>query len=381
MTRPRVLWLTKGLGLGGAERLLTSVAAGIDPERFEVDVAYLLPWKDAFVAELERHGVRAVCLGARRTVDPRWVLRLRSLLRRRRYAIVHTHSPVPAAAARMLARSPTRLVHTEHNVWDRYRWPTRAANAFTYTRNDVAIAVSDAVADSIAPPRWLPGKPPPVETLLHGVDLAGVPRGVGARHAAREALGIEADAHVVGTVANFTPKKDHTGLLAAISQVREQVPGVVLLLVGSGPLEQDLRREVAERRLQDTVRFLGSRDDVPTLLPALDVFVLGSRFEGLPISLLEAMAAEVACVATRVGGIPEAITDGVQGRLVPPGEPTRLAAALTEMLGDDELRADLARAGLARVSAEFSIDRAVGRTQELYDQLLQPLLDPSGEPR
>lgn len=370
MTRPRVLWLTKGLGLGGAERLLTSVAAGIDPERFEVEVAYLLPWKDAFVAELEQHGVRVVCLGARRTVDPRWVLRLRSLLRQRRYAVVHTHSPVPAAAARMLVRSPTRLVHTEHNVWDRYRWPTHTINALTYTRNDVAIAVSDAVADSIVPPRWLPGERPVVETLLHGVDLANVPRGPAARAAARDLLGIPADTPVIGSVANLTPKKDHTGLLAAMVQVRRDVPDARLLLVGSGPLEDQLRREVTDRGLEDAVTFLGSRDDVATLLPALDVFVLGSRFEGLPISLLEAMAAEVSCVATRVGGIPEAITDGVEGRLVAPGAPDALATALVEVLSDAEARARLARAGLARVRAEFSIERAVLRTQALYDQLL-----------
>jgi glycosyltransferase involved in cell wall biosynthesis len=366
----RVLWLTKGLGLGGAERLLTSVAAGIDRDRFEVDVAYLLPWKDAFVPELERHGLRTSCLRARRTVDPRWVARLKRLIDERDYALVHTHSPVPAAAARLLAREPTRLVHTEHNVWGRYRWPTYAVNALTYRRNDATIAVSDAVAASIVPPRWLPGDPPPVETLLHGVDLADVPRGLDARAAARETLGIDGTTPIVGIVANFTPKKDHAGLLAAIATVRQQVDGVQLLLIGSGPLEDELRRDVVARELGATVRFLGSRDDVPALLPAMDVFVLGSRFEGLPISLLEAMAAEVACVATSVGGIPEALTDHVDGRLVPAGDPVALAQALTDTLTDHEARRAMAAAGHARVSEDFSIERAILRTQALYDELL-----------
>jgi glycosyltransferase involved in cell wall biosynthesis len=372
----RVLWLTKGLGLGGAERLLTSVAAGIDRERFEVEVAYLLPWKDAFVAELEAEGVNAVCLGARRTLDPRWVLRLRVLLRRRDYALVHTHSPVPAAVARLLVRAPTRLVHTEHNVWGRYRWPTYAANALTYGRNDASIAVSDAVADSMVPPRWAPGTAPAVETLLHGVNLAEVPRGPAARRAARAGLDISDAIAVIGIVANFTPKKDHAGLLTAFDEVRRQIPDVVLLLIGSGPLEDELRREVAARDLADNVRFLGSRDDVPALLPALDVFVLSSRFEGLPIALLEAMAAEVACVVTSVGGIPEAVTDHVEGRLVPPDEPDTLAGALLDVLRDDDARAAMAAAGFERVSAGFSIDRAIARTQELYDQLLRPSREP-----
>jgi glycosyltransferase involved in cell wall biosynthesis len=366
----RVLWLTKGLGLGGAERLLALMAAKLDRGRYEVEVAYLLPWKDALVREFTDHGIRTVCLGASRTVDPRWVTRLRRLLRERRYALVHTHSPVPAAASRLLARAPTRLVHTEHNMWSRYRWLTYAANAATYARNDVVLAVSDGVAASIAPPRWVPGRSPPVEVLLHGVDPEDALRGPQARASARAGLGLDASVPVVGTVANFTPKKDHAGLLTAIDEVRERIDDVTLLLIGSGPLEDDLRARVAERGLEGHVRFLGPRDDVPALLPALDVFVLGSRFEGLPISLLEAMAAEVACVATGVGGIPEAITDGVQGRLVPPGEPGALAAAITEVLLDPTVRASMAAAGRERVRAEFSIDRAVEWTERLYGQLL-----------
>lgn len=362
----RVLWLTKGLGLGGAERLLTLAAARIDPTRFEVEVAYLLPWKDAFVPELERAGMRTLCIGGPRGADPRWTLRLRRLLRDGNYAIVHTHSPVPAAAARLLARSPTRLIHTEHNVWDRYRRPTYAANALTYPRNDAVIAVSEGVADSIRRPRWVPGRYPPVETLLHGVEPDAAPRGSEARAAARNELGIDGSVPLVGTVANFTPKKDHAGLFQAFELVRRRIPEAVLILVGSGPLEDQLRADASARGLAESVRFLGSRDDVPSLLPALDVFVLGSRFEGLPISLLEAMAAEVACVSTRVGGIPEAITDGVEGRLVPAGDPAALADAINEVLLDRDARTSLAAAGRARVEAEFSIQRAVRRTQEIY---------------
>jgi glycosyltransferase involved in cell wall biosynthesis len=175
---------------------------------------------------------------------------------------------------------------------------------------------------------------------------------------------------VVGTVANFTPKKDHAGLLAAIDQLRGRFGDVVLLLVGSGPLETELRAQVAERGLEAHVRFVGPRGDVPALLPALDVFVLGSRFEGLPISLLEAMAAEVACVATNVGGIPEVVTDRIDGRLVPPGQPQILARIIAEVLMDQELRTRMAVAGRQRVADEFSIDRAVRRTEELYGQLV-----------
>lgn len=366
----RVLWLTKGLGLGGAERLLALTAAKLDPQRFHIDVAYLLPWKDALVPELSSHGVRTVCLGARRTVDPRWIWRLRTLLRQGGYQIVHTHSPVPAAAARLLAGRRVELIHTEHNVWSRYRWPTYAVNAATYRRNAAIIAVSEGVTASISKPVWLPGRPlPPVETLLHGVAPDRAPRGRVARQRARGALGIASDTPVIGTVANFTPKKDHAGLIEAIDRIRRDVPDVIALWVGTGPLEAELRSQVGARGLGDHIRFLGMRDDVPDLLPALDVFVLGSRFEGLPISLLEAMAAGLPSVTTRVGGIAEAIDDGKQGLLVPAGDPGALAGAVTELLEDDAMRVRMGEAALERVTRDFSIDRAAIRTAALYDEL------------
>ena len=366
-----MLWLTKGLGLGGAERLLTLMAAKINGKGFEVDVAYLLPWKHAFVGDLQAAGVRTVCLDARRTLELGWPRRLHALLRERDYELVHTHSPVPAAAARLFVRDEV-LVHTEHNVWDRYRWPTYAINAVTYGRNAAVLAVSDGVADSIVRPRWARlGAMPELETLLHGVEPDLAPRGPAARQAARRMLDLDADTLVLGNVANLTPKKDHRSLLIAVERLRARFPDLVALLIGTGPLEGELRTEVAKRGLGDHVRLLGARDDVPELLPALDVFVLSSRYEGLPISMLEAMAAEVACVVTRVGGIPEAVADGVHARLVPPGEPDELAAALGEVLADPRLCARLAAAGRERVVASFSIDRAVDRTRRLYDELLQ----------
>jgi glycosyltransferase involved in cell wall biosynthesis len=371
VTSRRVLWLTKGLGFGGVERLIVQMAGRLDARRYELDVAYLLPWKDAFVPELEASGVVPICLDARRTMDLGWVERLRRLLGRYDYALVHTHSPVPSVATRFLVSRSTPVVHTEHNVWDRYRWPTYAANALTYRRNDAVLAVSDGVAASIRPPAWmLRRRFPAVETLHHGVDLDRVRRGQDARATARRVLGIEVGAPVVGTVANFTPKKDHAGLLRAAEQVRLQVPDLRWLLVGTGPLEGELRAEVAQRGLTECVRFLGMRSDVLELLPALDVFVLGSRFEGLPISLLEAMSAGVACVATAVGGIPEAVDDDRYGVLVPPGDPVALASAVVDLLQDQSRRSALATAGTQHVQERFSIEQAVRRTEELYEALL-----------
>ena len=375
--RRRVLWLVKGLGRGGAERLLTLMAPKISASGFDLDVAYLLPGEDAFFTDLQQAGISTICLDARRTIDLRWVSNLRRLLRTTAYDLVHTHSPVPAVAARLLCRTGVPIVHTEHNLWERYHRLTFAANAATYHRNALALAVSDGVAASIRPPRWARSRLyPPVRTLLHGVNPEDSRVGPDARREARERLGLHPSVPVIGNVANLTPKKDHAGLLDAIDRLRRRFPDVIALVVGTGPLEQELRADAARRGLDRNVLFLGMRDDVLEILPALDVFVLSSRFEGLPISMLEAMVSEIACVVTSVGGIPEALQDGEEGVLVPPGDPEALAHALERVLADPDQRHEMGLAAGRRVRADFSIDRAVRSHIELYEALTS-----AGEPQ
>lgn len=371
MSPKKVLWLIKGLGVGGAERLVILMAPKMPSLGYEVEVAFLDCAGDDFLPALKSAGVPTHRLPASRTLDARWPWELRGLLRERHYDLVHTHSPVPGVAARKLIPRGTPIIHTEHNVWERYHPLTRAANAATYPRNAAALAVSDGVADSIRPPRWArPCRYPEVQTLIHGVDVNRVHRGLVARAHARDQLGLDPEAPIVGNVASLTPKKDHVMLLSAVEQLRSRHPKVRVLLIGSGPLEDELRRRVAEAGLSENIRFLGSRDDVLEILPALDVFVLSSRFEGLPISMMEAMASEVACVLTRVGGIPEAITDGVDGLLVAPGDASAMAASLSALLSEPAARERIGRAARSRVVAEFSIDRAVREHAALYDRLL-----------
>jgi Glycosyl transferases group 1 len=170
-------------------------------------------------------------------------------------------------------------------------------------------------------------------------------------------------------VGNFTAKKDQATLLRAFAPVVSALPEARLVLVGIGPLETTLRRQASDLALQDAVMFAGSRDDVFELLPALDVFVLSSRYEGLPIALLEAMASGVAPVATRVGGIPEVITDGHDGVLLEPGDPDRLAATLVDLLTDHDRRSRLAAQARDRAKA-FDLARAVRQIESVYDRAL-----------
>jgi len=209
-----------------------------------------------------------------------------------------------------------------------------------------------------------------VHVIHYGAERPATSLGpVGDRSRARKKLGISERALVVGTVGNLTAKKDHRTLLEATARAASNHHDLRLVLVGSGPLEHELRNATRSLGLTERVTFAGSRGDVAELLPAFDVFALSSRHEGLPISLLEAMAAGVPCVATAVGGVPEVVTDRDEGILVAPEDPDALAHALGAVVADPEFR-HAAGARAARTARRFDISSAVRRTEQVYREVL-----------
>lgn len=366
----RVLWLIKGLGPGGAERLLVSQAAVRDRSAVEVAVAYLLPWKDHLVAPLAEVGVRAVCLDGGREVDLRWARRLRRLLVERRPQVVHVHSPYVAVVTRLVLRTLPRrrrpaLVVTEHNRWPRHDPVTRLANRLTLGLDDADLAVSDDVRATMGPRHR--GR---VEVVRHGVDLASVRAAEGGRDEVRAALGLGPEDLVVVTVANLRREKGLDVLLEAAARVDADPRGarVRFVVVGQGPLADELAARHERLGLGERVVLAGYRPDAVAVVAAADVFCLASRHEGLPVALMEALALGRPVVATRVGGIPELVDDGVEGLLVPPDDPRALADAVLRVADDEGLRERLADAA-ARAGAGVGIEPAQRRLEAIYRDL------------
>lgn len=364
----RVVWLVKGLGPGGAERLLVAAAGAHDRTQFDLEVVYLLPWKNHLVPELEALGVRCTCLEVRDERDLRWAWRLRRYLRRRRPDIVHAHSPYPAAIGRLVARSLPRagrpaLVSTEHNPWTTFRPPTRYANAWTARLDAAVFAVSDEARDSMSPRQRAR-----TEVLVHGVALGELAALAGERRNVREELGVSDETVLLGTVANYHRKKDWPNLLAAVRALVDRGVCVRVCAVGQGPLEQEVSECRDRLGLQDVVTLTGYRPDAVRLMAGCDIFVLASKWEGLPVALMEASAIGLPIVATRVGGIPDAFDDGTDALLVPPGSPEELADALERLVRSPEERARLSSAARAH-AADFDIARAVRRIETVYREI------------
>ncbi len=360
----RVLWLVKGLGPGGAERLLVAAAGHHDRTAFEISCAYLLPWKQQLAPELEALGVATTCLDVRDERDVRWATRLRRLLREHPVDVLHAHSPYPAGIGRLVTRTlPARVrprsMYTLHNTWGSFARPTRVLNGVTMRLDAADISVSRQAHSTL--PAHLQAR---AEVLVHGIDL-GAARAQADRDGARRELGLTAHEVVFGTVANFRAQKDYPNLLAAARLLLDRGVPVRFLIVGQGPLDAEIRAEHARLGLKSTVTILGERPDAIRVMSACHGFVLASNNEGLPVALMEALAIGLPVVATDVGGVSEAISNDVNGLLVPPRDPAALADAIAALVVDPARRARLSEAAAAS-APQFDIRRTVARLEAVY---------------
>jgi glycosyltransferase involved in cell wall biosynthesis len=318
---------------------------------------------DGRLAERAREaGVETRPVRMRGPLDPRGLAALVRLVRREHVSLVHTHSSIDAWLGGMAARlCRVPVVRTRHVSIAIRRGP----NPVYRWLADLVITSGEAIRRVVL----AAGVPPArVVAIPAGVNLESFPFGLKAPEIERE-LGLGSP--VVGSVAMFRGSKGHPQLLQAFARVRERHPRASLLLVGDGirrPWVEQLAREAG---LADAVVFTGFRPDVPALLAAMDCFALAStRTEGVPQALLQAFAVGVPVVASRIGGIPEVVTDGETGLLVESEAVPPLAAAIERVLEDPVGAAQRARAARALVEARFSHGRSVDRLLALYDEVL-----------
>jgi glycosyltransferase involved in cell wall biosynthesis len=358
MTDMRIAHLIGRVGLGGAERLVVNLLNAL------VDVRPTLVLTDRregndLLSELDSR-VEVLRVPCRRSRLPRDVVRLAKALRSRKINVLHSHmygASLNAALAARVGGIPV-FVTSEHgrNPWKTpwHRWVER--NVISRYA-DVRICVSDDIREVRRQSDRIPQDK--LVVIPNGSQL-GAP-GRDELHAVPEVL----------AVGRLIEAKDYPTLLQAASLLRDQGRRFVLKIVGDGPLRERLARESAAAKLDSHVEWLGSRRDVSVLMPACDVFVLSSVREGQPMVLLEAMSAARPIVATRVGGIPKTVNDGVEALLVPPGNAAALAEAIGRLLDDRELARRLGEKARTRMREEFSIEAVAQAHLKLYSRLLE----------
>ncbi len=357
-----VAHVTQSLGWGGLEQVVFDLCRGVDPERYQalaVSLSDQVPRREQFEAagiEVEvvpQHGLDLSLPG-----------RLAELLRRRRVAIVHAHNFgrffYAGPAARLAGCAACYTEHSQTRPDERALWWTQ--RALSRLSGPVA-AVSDTVREHLVTRQGLP--PEQVRVIPNGID---VQRYAAADLDARAALGLPDGVFVVAHVGRFVPVKNHRRLITAFARVRERLPGAVLALAGDGELRANLERLTAELGLVEAVRFLGLRDDVPRVLAAADLVVLSSDSEGLPLALIEAMAAGRPTVATRAAG--RDVVRPETGLLVPTEDTKALAEAIIRLAEEPETRQAMGARAAAIAREHYSLAAMARRYQALYDELV-----------
>jgi glycosyltransferase involved in cell wall biosynthesis len=365
---PRVTIVTSRLDIGGAERHLARVLPALKQRGIDIAL-YTMERGGLLEAELQAQGVRLE--GPPRAAFlhwPRATVALARFIKRERPTTVHFFLPRPylyGSIAAELAGHRRRLMSRRSLTVYREKYPLlRGFELLLHRRTHGLIGNSRAVLDQLAVEV---GDPRKIALIHNGIETPA-PVTAADRERIRKVLDIPKDALVIAVIANLVSYKGHRDLLDALALVKEQIPNpwLVLMIGRDDGMGVELRRHAAALNLASNIRWLGEQPAADRLLAAGDIFVLPSHQEGFSNALLEAMAANLAVIATAIGGNLDAIVDNESGLLVPPRDPSALAAAIARFASDPDIRLRYGDAARRRVEQRFALQHCVERYEKLY---------------
>lgn len=365
--RIRLLQITHDLDLGGLQQVIYNICRSIDHTRFEVAVLCLRA-RGIYAADVEALGIPVHLLEQKPGgVDYLAFAKVARLLRELQIDVIHTHNTQPfidGTLGAVMAGVRT-IIHTDHarSFPDKFRYMVaeKIMSLFAYR----VVGCSDHTSHQLITHEKISRRK--VRTILNGIDPARFDLQVD-RTAKRRELGLPASGSVIGLAVRLSDQKGITYLLRAMPLILNEHPQTSLLIAGDGELADELKSEAAALGVSGNVVFCGARKDIPELLRILDIYVLPSLWEGLPMVILEAMAAGCPVVATNVGGNPSAVVDGRTGRLISPADPAALAAAITGLLASESLRQAYSRAARDLFLERFTAEKMTRRYERLYSR-------------
>lgn len=362
----RVLHIIKSLGRGGAEMLLPETLASHDQSNFEFYYIYFLPWKDQMVQALKNSGGTVQCISA--TNNARifaTIPALRRYISKHQIDLIHCHLPWAGIVGRIAGKlTGVPVIYSEHNKWERYHNITFRLNKLTFGWQQKVIAVSADVAESIL--KFYKQPVPDVQVVLNGVNTNKFNPADPIKVDIKQELNISSAAKVIGIISVFRTQKRLITWLEIASAIHAQNDDTYFIIVGDGPLNKEIRRRACDLKMESYLHFAGLQTEVRPYLQAMDVFMMSSEFEGLPIALLEAMSMGCVPVCTMAGGIPELVKDGENGLLVPVELPGELSGKVLDLLNDAQQLKQLSVAARHTVVENFSMKRMTLEIESIY---------------
>ena len=354
-------------GPGGAENVLLNLLRNLDREKYRSIVCLRKEgWLTSRVRELGFDTVVVPLEG--RAIDVRWCRQVYKVLKKKGVHLMHAHEfamNVHCSVLSSFSGVPcVTTVHGRHYYGE--RWYRRAAYRYA-ARHSHMVAVSNDIKAHLHKQIGVPAFR--VDVVHNGIDTAAFLPDQDTRSRVRHELGVDDGTLLIGAVGNLYPVKGHTQLVKAVAEVKRDYANFRLFIAGRGQLLESLQEEAKQLGVSAHVFFLGFREDVRALLQAMDIFVLPSESEGIPLSLLEAMAAKKPVVVTGVGGIPE-VVDSEVGSICPANDPRALAEGLLAMLKDPVRARRLGEAGRRRVERDFSLTQMRARYTDLYHRMV-----------
>jgi len=372
----KIAYIINNLTVGGAEKLLLSTVKRLNKEKYDITVCPMLK-DNALLNDFQRTGVKVRCLNMSNKRDIRGLLKLHQFFRSYKIDIVHTHlleADIFGRFAAIWAKVPI-IITTTHSVdgWKlnsrRYKTKCRLfLNGIADKHSDAIITVSDYVKNFLIEHEGT--DPKKIHVIKNGIEIHKNNKNSKPSFDKQETI-------VLGSVGRLFEEKGFEYLLRAFQKAQNQYLNLKLLIAGDGPLRVELEKLADDLKITSGIEFMGVVDDIPTFLSKLDIFILSSIQEGIPLGLLEAMAAGKPVIATKVGGIPEVVDDGSDGILVPAANISELNDAILSLIQDERKRREMGRNARRKVIDAFNLDTAVKQLEDLYENLLQSQSIPS----
>ena len=362
----KILQVTLDLGISGLPKLVVDICKNLNKTIFDVSVFCFKKCEEEFTPELKKNNILVYIPFRKNPNKPDYLnfLKLYRFIERNKFDIIHTHNTaafIDGVIASKMAGVPV-IIHTDHAraFPDKKRY--MLAEWFLSRFTTKIVAVSEHTRSKLIEYEKL--SPSKVIVIPNGIDERKY--AVTADHRKKKELGIEKHYPILGLGVRLIEQKGVEYLLKAMPSILQEFPKTMLLIAGGGPFQQNLQTMSEKLGIAQAVKFLGFRLDMPEILSILDIYVLPSIWEGMPLVILEAMAAKKPIVATKVGGIPEAVIHNHSGLLVPPKDPEALANAILKILKNSNLAASLAENAYNRFLKYFTVKKMVSRYEQLY---------------